>query len=68
MVLALIFSQEGQIPDIVVWKIGYRLKAGQFEPVDPSLPARKPIKRGHPTRSLFCRVSRLKTVAGKSDQ
>jgi hypothetical protein len=28
---------------IGIW--GYRLKAGQFEPVDPSLPARKPIKK-----------------------
>lgn len=42
---------------------GYRRKAGQFKPVDPSLSARKPIKIEHPTRSLFCGVSRLKPVA-----
>jgi len=53
--------KKGMIPrdDIV----GYRRKAGQFKPVDPSLPARKPIKIGHPIRSLFCGVSRLKPVA-----
>ena len=39
---------------VFVLNVGYRLKAGQLEPVDPSLPARKPIRIGHLTRSLFC--------------
>src|SRR6056297_3329362 len=36
-------------------KAGYRLKAGQFEPVDPSLPARKPIKNRTSHKILILR-------------